>query len=112
MGAQKQSDLKEATELDAAQKKDLAKSVADSKQAQGALTQAIATLEKYYGENASLLQKPDMGAHGGAFTNTSGSAKVLGMLQTVLADYTKMEAEALAQDEERETTFQNFKKET
>jgi DNA repair exonuclease SbcCD ATPase subunit len=108
-----QADFKEASELNVAEKKDLAISLEDAIEAQTALTNAIAVLQKYYDGNASFIQQqPDMGAHGGAFTNTSGSASVLTMLEKVLSDYGALEASTKAQDEQRESKFAQFQKDT
>jgi len=108
--------MKDETELRAANKADNTQTIADSKEAQGAVTAAIGVLTKFYKESGALakesweeliqVSKPEVGFSAeSSFANTDGSKAVMKLLEDVLSDYSEMEAQAVAAEEADSTSY-------
>merc|ERR1740138_177712 len=107
--------MTEATEIRTIGKKENALAVKDSKEAQKSLTNAIAVLEAFYKESGEIpkepwefLQKPvELGEKpatwDSSFTAVADPTKqpegIITVLETVLSDFEKMEAETISQEE-------------
>jgi len=124
------SDIKgfmgEATEIRATGKQENALAIKDSKDAQTALTNAIAVLTAFYkssGEVAKepweFIQKPvNLGKNpstwDSGYTGVADPDKqpggIISVLEAVLGDFSKMEAETKSQEAEDQATFEEAKK--
>lgn len=117
--ADTQKYMKDETDLRAENKADNEQTIADAKEAQAALAQAIGVLTQFYKESGAMKkeeweflqqQKPAL-EYEGSFGNTEGSNAVMSLLETVLGDYSKMEAEATAAEESESENFEQDMKE-
>jgi chromosome segregation ATPase len=116
--ADTQQYMKDETDMRAENKAENAQTIADAKDAQAALAQAIGVLTQYYKESGSIakesweamIQTGSMQApaldYQGTFSNTDGSSAVMSLLETTLGDYSKMEAEAVAAEESESENFE------
>lgn len=101
--ADAQQYMKDETDLRQENKADNEQTIADAKEAQAALTNAIGVLTQYYKDSGSIKkeswefiqQEPSLD-YEGSFSNTGGSSEVMSLLETTLGDYSKMQAEAEA----------------
>merc|ERR1719335_836183 len=90
--------MKEATEFRGKEKEENTQTIKDAKEAQEAVNQALVILREFYDKQAALLQGsqvPEMAAYKGM-----GGAKkgVLGMLEVILGDFARLEAETTADE--------------
>jgi hypothetical protein len=125
------SDIKafmgEATEIRNIGKKENALAVKDSKDAQKSLTNAIAVLEAFYKESGEIpkepwefIQKPvELGEKPAtwesSYTAVADPTKqpqgIISVLENVLSDFEKMEAETLSQEEVDQKEYEQSMKE-
>lgn len=103
----------EATAQRSAEKADFAVKVKEYADAQTALSNAIAVLKEYYQkQGASFLQQPAFG--GPIFSGSyekKDSAGVIGILEVAQADFSRMEAEVRAAEQQAETEFSKLQQE-
>jgi hypothetical protein len=113
--------MKEATEIRQTGKKENALAIKDSKDAQTSLTNAIAVLEAFYKESGEIpkepwefIQKPvnlgkkpstwDSGYTGVADPDNKGG--IISILEAVLSDFAKMEAETKSQEAQDQKEYE------
>lgn len=117
--ADTQKYMKDETDLRAENKADNEQTIADAKEAQAALAQAIGVLTQYYKDSGAIEKKdwefmqtakPALD-YDGSFSNTDGSSAVMSLLEECLGDYSKMEAEATAAEESESENFEQDMKE-
>merc|ERR1719409_2027911 len=118
--------MKEATEIRETGKKENALAIKDSKQAQASLTNAIAVLEAFYKESGEIpkepwefIQKPvnlgknpatwDSGYTGVADPDKKNGG-IISILESVLCDFEKMEAETKSQEAQDQSEFEQTMK--
>merc|ERR1719359_561294 len=106
--------MKEATEIREVGKQENKEALEDSQQAQKSLTNAIAVLESFYKESGEIAKEPwefiqapvklpenpatwDSG-YTGVADPKQGSAGIITILENVLSDFEKMEADTKAQE--------------
>jgi len=109
----------EATEQRQAEKAKNTATIEDAKVAQDAVTQAVAVLREFYaksGGGAALLQMeggsggkqaPEMKAYGGMSSSSGG---ILGMLEVILSDFTRLEADTTAAEAEAVQVYEEYMK--
>jgi len=118
--------VKEATEIRQTGKKENALAIKDSKDAQSSLTNAIAVLEAFYKESGEIakepwefIQKPvNLGKNpatwDSSYTGVSDPDKqpggIVSVLEGVLGDFTKMEAETVSQEAQDQSEFDDSMK--
>merc|ERR1719265_172217 len=107
--------MKEATEIREIGKKENALAIKDSKDAQKSLTNAIAVLEAFYKESGEIAKEPwefiqapvelpeKPATWDSSYTAVADPTKqpegIITVLENVLSDFEKMEAETLSQEE-------------
>merc|ERR1719446_1016473 len=118
--------MKEATEIRNTGKKENALAIKDSKDAQSSLTNAIAVLEAFYKESGQIpkepwefIQKPvnlgknpatwDSG-YTGVADPTKQPGGIVSVLEGVLSDFEKMEAETKSQEAQDQKEFEESMK--
>merc|ERR1719169_329686 len=100
--------MKEATEIREKEKAKNLETIADAKEAQEAVEQALTILRDFYAKQAALLQGeqvPEMAAYKGM-----GGAKkgVVGMLEVILSDFARLEAETTADENQAQSEYDQF----
>jgi DNA repair exonuclease SbcCD ATPase subunit len=117
--------IKEATEIRKTGKKENALAIKDAKDAQTSLTNAIAVLEAFYKESGEIpkepwefIQKPvnlgkkpstwDAGYTGVADPDNKGG--IISILEAVLSDFAKMEAETKSQEAQDQKEYEESMK--
>lgn len=100
--------MKEATEFREKEKVENTATIKDAKEAQEAVNQALVILKEFYDKQAALLQGsqvPEMAAYKGM-----GGAKkgVLGMLEVILGDFARLEAETTADENQAQNEYDEF----
>merc|ERR1719171_1461653 len=101
--------MKEATEVRGKEKEKNTATIADAKAAQEAVGQALAVLKEFYakagGEEALLQQVPEMKAYKGMQGAKKG---VVGMLEVIMSDFARLEAETTAEETEAQSAYDTF----
>merc|ERR1719379_1953594 len=97
--------MKEATEIREKEKAENLQTIADAKEAQEAVEQALKVLRDFYAKQALLQQVPEMKAYKGM-----GGAKkgVVGMLEVILSDFARLEAETTADENQAQKEYDQF----
>jgi len=100
--------MKEATEIREKEKAENLSTIADAKEAQEAVEQALTILRDFYAKQGSLMQEeqvPEMKAYKG-----QGGAKkgVVGMLEVILSDFARLEAETTADENTAAREYEQF----
>merc|ERR1719428_2169689 len=100
--------MKEATEFREKEKVENTATIKDAKEAQEAVNQALVVLREFYSKQAALLQGtqvPEMAAYKGM-----GGAKkgVVGMLEVILSDFARLEAETTADENSAQNEYDQF----
>merc|ERR1719335_261366 len=100
--------MKEATEVREKEKTENLQTIKDAKEAQDAVDQALVILKDFYAKQALLLQEgqvPEMKAYKGM-----GGAKkgVVGMLEVILSDFARLEAETTADENTAAREYEEF----
>jgi len=99
--------MKEATDVRGKEKAENTQTIADAKEAQSAVESALAILKEFYAKQALLQEKqvPEMKAYKG-----QGGAKkgVVGMLEVILADFARLEAETTADETTAANEYDQF----
>mmetsp|Transcript_37601 Transcript_37601/g.70119 ORF Transcript_37601/g.70119 Transcript_37601/m.70119 type:complete len:667 (+) Transcript_37601:41-2041(+) len=106
-----------ATEIRGKEKEANAGTIDEAKKAQGAVTEAITVLKEFHDKNGlspALLQvkkaeakQPEIfeKTYGGMMTEASG---VTGLLETISADYARLEADTAAEEQSSDEEFKKF----
>jgi hypothetical protein len=99
--------MKEATEIREKEKAENLQTIKDAKEAQEAVEQALTVLRDFYAKQALLQegQVPEMKAYKGM-----GGAKkgVVGMLEVILSDFARLEAETTADENTAAREYDQF----
>merc|ERR1719159_289216 len=100
--------MKEATEFRGTEKEENMKTIKDAKEAQDAVNQALVILKEFYAKQGAFLQAsqvPEMAAYKGM-----GGAKkgVVGMLEVILSDFARLEAETTADENQAQNEYDEF----
>mmetsp|Transcript_88718 Transcript_88718/g.254041 ORF Transcript_88718/g.254041 Transcript_88718/m.254041 type:complete len:673 (-) Transcript_88718:96-2114(-) len=100
------------------------KTIADSKEAQVAVEQAIAVLREFYGKETdapSLLQAGKTGAAATAKRSThrepytgmgSSSGGILGLLDVILSDFARLETETSSSEDQAQAAYEKYMNES
>merc|ERR1719265_1298596 len=92
-----------ATAIRSDEKAKNAQTITDAVGASTAVKQALGVLQAYY-EGVSLVQKASL--HGPA--QTSSSTGVIGMLEVILSDFERLEADTKASESTNQKEFEKF----
>jgi len=116
-----QTEMKRAGEDRAEQNKAFQQTVADQRATKQILNKALARLEKFYNPEkgkpvqapVALLQNKPGQASGApppqkTYERSGGATGVLSLLQEIIADADRMEAEAVADEQESQTAYAEF----
>merc|ERR1719261_446657 len=107
-------ELKEAGDERDAQNKEFQQVVADSRASQALLKKALDVLKGFY-EKESLLQKnqgPPPPPTFKEYKKSAAAGGVMGMIQEIIDDAKKMEAEATRAEDENQAAYEQFVKDT
>jgi len=114
--AQEQKDLtkamQEATEERNKEKEENLKTISDAKEAQEALSSALAVLKEFYAKQGGFTQLkkqpaqvPEMKAYKGMQGSEGG---VVGMIEVINSDFARLEAETTADENQAEREYNEF----
>jgi len=100
----------EATKIREEEKSRNTETIADAKEAQTAVAQALSVLKEFYakaGEATVLVQQPEI--FDKPYKGMQGeSGGVIGMLEVIQSDFARLEAETLAAEEEAQKQYDGF----
>merc|ERR1712194_107866 len=109
-----QVQLKRGSEDRETQNKEFQKTVADQRATQNLLKAALAVLQEVYGKAAfaqeAAGQTPPAGFD--TYKKNEQSGGVMGMLQQIIDDAKKVESEAISSEEDAQTAYESFVKES
>jgi len=98
--------MAEATKLRTAEKSENLATIADAKSGFEAVGEALVILKEFYSSQASLLQQvPEMAAYSG---QQSGNIGVLGMLEVIQTDFSRLRAETEAAETTAAREYEKF----
>merc|ERR1719335_1774409 len=100
--------MKEATEIRTKEKEENLQTIKDAKEAQEAVEQALVILKDFYAKQAGLLQEgqvPEMKEYKGMGGSSKG---VIGMLEVILSDFARLEAETTADENQAQKEYDQF----
>jgi len=100
--------MKEATEVREKEKAENLVTIKDAKEAQEAVDQALVVLKDFYNKQAGLLQVgqvPEMKEYKGQGGAAGG---VVGMLEVILSDFARLEAETTADEKQAANEYDAF----
>merc|ERR1719243_297642 len=103
--------MAEATEFRTKEKAENEDTIADAKAGQEAVKAALAILKEFYASQAALLQAgqvPELKAYKGMQEAKNG---VIGMLEVILSDFARLEAETTADEKQAAAEYDRFMKE-
>jgi len=97
--------MKEATAIREKEKAENLVTIKDAKEAQAAVEAALGILKEFYAKQAFIQQVPEMKAYKG-----QGGAKkgVVGMLEVILSDFARLEAETTADETTAANEYEQF----
>jgi len=113
--------VNEATEIRQTGKKENSLAIKDATDAQTSLTNAIAVLEAFYKESGAIKKEPwefiqkgvklpkNPATWGKSYTG-EGNTGIIAILESVLSDFSKMEADTKAQDAQDQKAFEEAMK--
>mmetsp|Transcript_87353 Transcript_87353/g.151232 ORF Transcript_87353/g.151232 Transcript_87353/m.151232 type:complete len:664 (+) Transcript_87353:89-2080(+) len=116
--------LKEATELRQKTKADNTATIKDAKQSQFAVEKAIKALKSFYAkpEETALVQTDDsdmlsqemsdQSTGNAPYEGSDGGSKIISLLETILGDFSKLEAETDLDEEQAQSDYEKFKVKT
>jgi len=105
-----QIQLKRAGEDREKQNREFQATVADQRQTQKLLQEALKVLEEVYAKGSFIQQAPPAGFK--KYKKAGGAGGVLGMLEQIISDAKSMEAEAIRDEEDAQKAYETFVKET
>merc|ERR1719158_2663765 len=100
--------MKEATVLREKEKAENEATIKDSKEAQEAVNQALTVLREFYDKQEAFLQEgqvPEMKEYKGMGGKAGG---VVGMLEVILSDFARLEAETTADEKQAANEYDEF----
>jgi len=102
--------VKEATEIRQQEKAKNTETIADAKEALDAVAQAMAVLKDFYakaGEATAMVQQPEIfdSPYKG---NQAGAGGVIGMLEVIQSDFSRLEADTTAAEESAQKEYDAF----
>merc|ERR1719313_2441657 len=100
--------MKEATAFREKEKEENLQTIKDAREAQDAVSQALQILKDFYAKQAALLQQgqvPEMKEYTGMGGSSQG---VLGMLDVILSDFERLEAETSADETQAASAHEKF----
>merc|ERR1719281_2181429 len=100
--------MKEATEIREKEKAENLVTIKDAKEAQDAVNQALVILREFYDKQAGFLQEgqvPEMKEYKGMGGKAGG---VVGMLEVILSDFARLEAETTADENAAAKEYETF----
>merc|ERR1719386_107096 len=102
--------VKEATQMREEEKAKNTETIADAKEAQDAVAQAMSVLKEFYakaGEATALVQQPEVfdEPYKGMQAESGG---VVGMLEVIQSDFARLEAETTAAEESAQQEYDQF----
>merc|ERR1719335_727980 len=100
--------MKEATEIREKEKEENLATIKDAKEAQEAVSSALTILRDFYAKQAGLLQEgqvPEMKEYKGMGGSSKG---VIGMLEVILSDFARLEAETTADENQAQKEYDQF----
>merc|ERR1719207_91474 len=102
--------VKEATEIRQQEKAKNTETIADAKEALDAVAQAMAVLKDFYakaGEATAMVQQPEIfdSPYKG---NQAGAGGVIGMLEVIQSDFSRLEADTTAAEEAAQKEYDEF----
>merc|ERR1719253_1707807 len=109
--------MAEATEIRTAEKAKNEETIADSKEAQTAVAQALVVLKEFYAKAAeatSLLQQPESRPDAPEIFDAeykgmqSENGGVVGMLEVIESDFARLESDTVAAEEAAQKEYDNF----
>merc|ERR1719217_1801424 len=103
--------MAEATEFRTTEKAENEDTIADAKAGQEAVKAALVILKEFYASQAALLQAgqvPELKAYKGMQEAKNG---VIGMLEVILSDFARLEAETTADEKQAAAEYDRFMKE-
>jgi len=109
------SAMTEATKTREAEKAENAATIKDAQEAQVAVKAAVQVLDAWYGQQALLQKKqvPEMEAYTGMKSSSGSDTNVvMGMLEIILSDFARVEADTEASEATAASEYKAFMKET
>merc|ERR1719240_2118049 len=100
--------MKEATQVPEMKEQENLQTIKDAKEAQEAVEQALVILKDFYAKQAGLLQEgqvPEMKEYKGMGGSSKG---VIGMLEVILSDFARLEAETTADENQAQKEYDQF----
>jgi DNA repair exonuclease SbcCD ATPase subunit len=97
--------MKEATEIREKEKAENLVTIKDAKEAQEAVNQALVVLREFYDKQSFLQQVPEMKEYKGQGGAAGG---VVGMLEVILSDFARLEAETTADEKQAANEYDTF----
>merc|ERR1712194_485354 len=107
-----QVQLKRGSEDREKQNKEFQKTVADQRATQNLLKAALSVLQDVYGKAAFAQEGQTPPAGFDTYKKNEQSGGVMGMLQQIIGDAKKVEAEAITSEEDAQTAYESFVKES
>merc|ERR1719313_177429 len=104
--------MKEATAFREKEKEENLQTIKDAREAQEAVSQALQILKDFYDKQAALLQQgqvPEMKEYKGMGGSSKG---VVGMLEVILSDFARLEAETTADENQAANEYDSFMEES
>merc|ERR1719454_1758280 len=104
--------MAKATEIRAAEKAKNTETIADSQEANAAVAQAVTVLKEFYakaGEATALVQQPIPEIFTSPYKGMQAeNGGVIGMLEVIASDFTRLEAETKAAEETAQKEYDHF----
>jgi len=114
--AEMQVQLKRAGEDRELQNKEFQQTVADQRATAKLLKAALTVMQDFYGKGAAMVQQEPVGPPPPPgfeeYKNNAASGGVMGMMQQIIRDANKMEAEAIRSEEDAQKAYEDFVKDT
>merc|ERR1719313_1992940 len=100
--------MKEATAFREKEKEENLQTIKDAKEAQEAVSQALQILKDFYDKQAAFMQEgqvPELKEYKGMGGSSKG---VVGMLEVILSDFARLEAETTADEKQAANEYDTF----
>merc|ERR1719399_2276080 len=116
--AEAQIEIKKASEIREKENKEFQGTIADQRATQAILKKAVERLGEFYNKKAALLQQPVPGAPApppppgfGAYKKAGGGG-AMALIENIIADSVKVEKDAIAAEQDAQTAYEEFIKDT